>query len=152
MMRINRGLIPPAVDEQDSVRIGQGQEIFIPKIPSMRIMDLAKAIAPNLSTKIVGIRPGEKLHEVMIPSEDASRTWQYECYFVIYPYYWNTSSINTLGVYYTDAQKNYHEVDIYTLNGENGYVENYNIQKNGQTISTFKHDERTSTDDSGGMF
>lgn len=57
--------------------------------------------------------------------------------FVLYPYYWNTSSINTLGVYYTDGQ-NYHEVDIYTLNGENGYVENYLITKpDGSTISTF---------------
>ncbi len=48
--------------------------------------------------------------------------------FVLYPYYWNTSSINTLGVYYTDANNQYHEVDIYTLNGEeSGYVEDYNV-------------------------
>lgn len=48
--------------------------------------------------------------------------------FVLYPYYWNTSSINTLGVYYTDADNQYHEVDIYTLNGEeSGYVEDYNV-------------------------
>ena len=44
-----------------------GGELFVPKIPSMNIMDLAKAIAPECKTKIIGIRPGEKLHEVMVP-------------------------------------------------------------------------------------
>lgn len=72
--------------------------------------------------------------------------------FVIYPYYWNTSSINTLGVYYTDANNQYHEVDIYTLNGENGYVENYNIIKNGEIVSTFEHKDQTEVDDSGNLF
>ena len=47
----------------------QGGEIFIPKIPSMRILDLAKAIAPEAKIKVIGIRPGEKLHEVMCPSD-----------------------------------------------------------------------------------
>ena len=47
----------------------QGGEIFIPKIPSMRITDLAEAIAPGMPTKVIGIRPGEKLHEVMCPSD-----------------------------------------------------------------------------------
>lgn len=72
--------------------------------------------------------------------------------FVLYPYYWNTSSINTLGVYYTDAQGNYHEVDIYTLNGENGYVENYNIQKNGETVSAFEWNQQESMDDDNHYF
>ena len=58
--------------------------------------------------------------------------------FVLYPYYWNTSSINTLGVYYTDANNQYHEVDIYTLNGEeSGYVEDYNVyDTNNQVVTT----------------
>ena len=47
----------------------QGGEIFIPKIPSMRITDLAEAIAPSVPTKVIGIRPGEKLHEVMCPAD-----------------------------------------------------------------------------------
>ncbi len=63
----------------------QGGEIFIPKIPSMRIMDLAKAIAPNLPTKIVGIRPGEKLHEVMCPADLYYETLEYDDHYVIMP-------------------------------------------------------------------
>lgn len=63
----------------------QGGEIFIPKIPSMRIMDLAKAIAPNLPTKIVGIRPGEKLHEVMCPADLYYETLEFDDHYVIMP-------------------------------------------------------------------
>ena len=63
----------------------QGGETFIPKIPSMRIMDLAKAIAPNLATKIIGIRPGEKLHEVMCPSDIYYDTLEFDDHFVIMP-------------------------------------------------------------------
>ena len=58
--------------------------------------------------------------------------------FVLYPYYWNTSSINTLGVYYTDANNQYHEVDIYTLNGEeSGYVEDYNVYDTDNHVVTY---------------
>ena len=63
----------------------QGGETFIPKIPSMRIMDLAKAIAPNLPTEIVGIRPGEKLHEIMCPSDIYYDTLEFDNHFVIMP-------------------------------------------------------------------
>ncbi len=63
----------------------QGGEIFIPKIPSMRIMDLAKAIAPNIPTKIIGVRPGEKLHEVMCPSDIYYDTIEFKNHFVIKP-------------------------------------------------------------------
>jgi UDP-N-acetylglucosamine 4,6-dehydratase len=62
-----------------------GGEIFVPKIPSMRIMDLAKAMAPNLSVDIIGIRPGEKLHEIMCPSDDSYHTFEYQDHFVIAP-------------------------------------------------------------------
>ena len=62
-----------------------GGEIFVPKIPSMGIMDLAKAIAPDCATEIVGIRPGEKLHEVMITEDDARNTLDLEGYFAILP-------------------------------------------------------------------
>lgn len=62
-----------------------GGEIFVPKIPSINIVDLAKAIAPNIPTKIVGIRPGEKMHEVMCPSELSYDTYEYEDHFVIAP-------------------------------------------------------------------
>lgn len=63
----------------------QGGEIFIPKIPSMRITDLAKAIAPQIPTKIIGIRPGEKLHEVMCPADLYYETLEFDDHFVIMP-------------------------------------------------------------------
>jgi len=62
-----------------------GGEIFIPKIPSMRVIDLAKAMAPTLSIKIIGIRPGEKLHEIMCPADDSYHTYEYDDHFVIAP-------------------------------------------------------------------
>lgn len=63
----------------------QGGEIFVPKIPSMRVVDLAEAMAPTLDKKIIGIRPGEKLHEIMCPSDDSHLTFEFEDYFVIAP-------------------------------------------------------------------
>ncbi|MDD5593519.1 MAG: UDP-N-acetylglucosamine 4,6-dehydratase (inverting) [Candidatus Margulisbacteria bacterium] len=63
----------------------KGGEIFVPKIPSMNIMDLAKALAPECKTKIVGIRPGEKLHEVMISADDARYTKELEDCYIIRP-------------------------------------------------------------------
>lgn len=60
-------------------------EIFVPKIPSMSIMDLAKAMAPDLPTKIIGIRPGEKIHEVMITQDDARNTLELPDRYIITP-------------------------------------------------------------------
>ena len=62
-----------------------GGEIFIPKIPSMYITELAKAMAPELGQKIVGIRPGEKLHEIMCPSDDSHLTIEFDDHYVICP-------------------------------------------------------------------
>lgn len=62
-----------------------GGEIFVPKIPSVRVVDLAKALAPNLPQRIVGIRPGEKLHEVMCPADDSHLTLEFSDYYVIKP-------------------------------------------------------------------
>ena len=62
-----------------------GGELFVPKIPSMNIMDLAKAIAPEAKIEIIGIRPGEKIHEVMISSDDALNTLEFESHYVIQP-------------------------------------------------------------------
>jgi len=62
-----------------------GGEIFVPKIPSYRITDLAEAIGPGCRREIVGIRPGEKLHEEMITPTDALHTMEFEKYFVILP-------------------------------------------------------------------
>ena len=62
-----------------------GGEIFVPKIPSMNIIDLACAVAPGCRTEVVGIRPGEKLHEVLISEDDARTTLEYDDYFTILP-------------------------------------------------------------------
>lgn len=63
----------------------QGGEIFVPKIPSVRVVDLAHAMAPSLPHRIVGIRPGEKLHEIMCPSDDSHLTLEFGDHFVIKP-------------------------------------------------------------------
>ncbi len=63
----------------------QGGEIFIPKIPSMKMTELAKALAPNLPHEIIGIRPGEKLHEIMCPSDDSHLTYEFDDHYVIAP-------------------------------------------------------------------
>ena len=62
-----------------------GGEIFVPKIPSVRIFDLAKAMAPTLPQKIIGIRPGEKLHEIMCPKDDSHLTLDFDDHYVIKP-------------------------------------------------------------------
>jgi len=63
----------------------QGGEIFVPKIPSVHIVDLAKAMGPSLAVKIIGIRPGEKLHEIMCPADDSHLTVEFDDHFVITP-------------------------------------------------------------------
>jgi len=62
-----------------------GGEIFVPKIPSMRLLDMAEAICPECKTETVGIRPGEKLHEVMIPRDEARNTVEFDDHYVIKP-------------------------------------------------------------------
>jgi UDP-N-acetylglucosamine 4,6-dehydratase len=63
----------------------QGGEIFVPKIPSMYMTELANAIAPGMPHKIVGIRPGEKLHEIMCPADDSHLTLEFDDHYVICP-------------------------------------------------------------------
>ena len=62
-----------------------GGEIFVPKIPSVRITDLARAMAPELEQHVVGIRPGEKLHEIMCPADDSHLTLEFEDHYVLSP-------------------------------------------------------------------
>ena len=70
----------------------KGGETFISKIPSFKITDLAEAMAPGMKTKEVGIRPGEKLHEVMVTVEDSMTTYEYDKHFIIYPQmFWQES-------------------------------------------------------------
>ena len=72
----------------------RGGEIFIPKIPSMKIIDLVEVTAPNAEQSITGIRPGEKLHEVLITEEEARHTREFKDYYVIEPEfaYWTEST------------------------------------------------------------
>jgi UDP-N-acetylglucosamine 4,6-dehydratase len=72
----------------------KGAEIFVPKIPSMHITDMAKTLAPDARWEIIGIRPGEKLHEVMITEEEAPRTVEFDGYYIIKPQH----------VFHSDAQ------------------------------------------------
>ena len=61
----------------------QGGEIFVPKIPSFKVIDVAKVVAPDVKTEIIGIRPGEKLHEVMITEDDSMDTVEFDKYYAI---------------------------------------------------------------------
>jgi len=69
----------------EAIETMNGGELFVRKIPSMKITDLAQAMAPNIKLKEVGIRPGEKIHEVMISSEDSRSTIELEKYYIIKP-------------------------------------------------------------------
>ena len=62
-----------------------GGEIYVHKIPSMKVTDVAKTINPNAEHEIIGIRPGEKIHEVMVSEEDSASTYEYEWYYKILP-------------------------------------------------------------------
>ncbi len=72
----------------------QGGEIFVPQISSMKIVDLVKAIAPDCSVEIIGVRPGEKLHEILITTEDGRNTVEYDGLYVILPQlsWWQTQN------------------------------------------------------------
>jgi UDP-N-acetylglucosamine 4,6-dehydratase len=83
----------------DSLGRMSGGEVYIPKIPSTRILDLAQAIAPECATRIVGIRPGEKLHECMIPQDEARQTLEFDDHYLITPAlrFWTERTIGQSG-------------------------------------------------------
>jgi len=72
----------------------QGGEIFVPKIPSMRILDLVKAIAPDSEIRLTGIRAGEKIHEVLVSEDESHHTFEHDAFYVITPHHqwWRPSS------------------------------------------------------------
>lgn len=88
----------------------QGGELFVKKIPSMKVTDLAQAVSPGIRLKNVGIRPGEKIHEMMITQEDARRTTEFNNYYVVKPEFkvWGAKRINTLKGRPVDADFEYH--------------------------------------------
>lgn len=99
----------------------QGGEVFVPKIPSMRIIDLASAMAPDCDQEITGIRPGEKLHEVMIPIDEARQTLEFDDFYVIRPdfHMWKPDSTY---IYDDLTGKPVSEDFSYTSNGNNTWV------------------------------
>lgn len=100
----------------------QGGEIFVPKIPSFKVTDVAKVVAPNVPTKIIGIRPGEKLHEVMITEDDSAFTREFEGYYAILApflletdFYQKNGTPVPLGFSFTSANnKSWHTVGSFT--------------------------------------
>lgn len=83
----------------DALKRMSGGDILVPKLPSMNIMDLAKAIGPDCQIKVVGIRPGEKIHELMIPRDEGRNTREFDdCYFIQSPFSsWLHTSDTPLG-------------------------------------------------------
>jgi len=69
----------------DCINRMNGGEIFVPKIPSMKLIDLANAIAPNTKKKIIGIRPGEKIHEILLTADESRHSKEFDNYFVMEP-------------------------------------------------------------------
>ena len=108
----------------NAIRRMHGGELFVPKIPSIRVIDLAKSMAPNLPIEIIGIRPGEKLHEVMCPKDDSHLTLEFSEHFIIKPSF----SFDDINIDYSC-----------TLLGENGIqVESgfeYNSENNHHFLS-----------------
>jgi len=98
-----------------------GGEIFVPKIPSYNVVDLARAVAPNCKHKFVGIRPGEKIHEEMISTSEAINTIEFKNYFVITP----------------NPEFNYWTKESYMKKNKNGNFCKYNFSYNSQTNSKF---------------
>ncbi|MDD2731837.1 MAG: UDP-N-acetylglucosamine 4,6-dehydratase (inverting) [Candidatus Pacebacteria bacterium] len=69
----------------NSIDIMKGGEVFIPKLPSVKIIDLIKAINPELEIKVIGIRPGEKIHETLLTEEEAKHALEYDNYYIVKP-------------------------------------------------------------------
>ena len=82
-----------------ALKESKGGETYISKIPSFRIVDLAKAMLDDVIIKEVGIREGEKLHEVMVPKDESRMTYEYEKHYIIYPHFnwWNSEQFYTNG-------------------------------------------------------
>ena len=114
----------------------KGGEIFVPKIPSAKMTDVARAIAPNAQIKVIGIRPGEKLHETLISEDDGRLTLEYDTHFVIQPQFtwWGEERKNggkpvTEGFVYSsdrnDCVLGVHEIKNIVqefTNGEEGHI------------------------------
>jgi UDP-N-acetylglucosamine 4,6-dehydratase/5-epimerase len=83
----------------------KGGEIFIPKIPSMKLVDLFEAITPGVKREIMGIRPGEKIHEILLTSEEAEHAVESEKYFIVLPHDANVFNLDKYQIYYDNHRK-----------------------------------------------
>jgi UDP-N-acetylglucosamine 4,6-dehydratase len=102
-----------------------GGEIFVPKIPSVKVVDIARTLAPQLPLEHIGIRPGEKLHEVMIPKDDAHRTLAFSDHYLIEPTIqfvtpvsFETSALNESGIRVADGFEYASDQNSHWLEGE----------------------------------
>jgi len=104
-----------------SIERMQGGEIFVPKIPSFKVVDVAKVIAPEAATEIIGIRPGEKLHEVMITEDDSFYTVEFDDYYAILSpeltksdyYKKNGKKVKTGFRFSSDNNKDWHTLETF---------------------------------------
>ncbi|NIM94142.1 MAG: UDP-N-acetylglucosamine 4,6-dehydratase (inverting) [Anaerolineales bacterium] len=116
----------------------EGGEVFVPKIPSMRVIDLAKAIAPHCEIKVIGIRPGEKLHEVLVTEEEGRNTVTYDGKYVILP---------NLSYWKRRKYKNSHKVPegfIYTSDKNNEWLTIEDLRRIVYDSSLCKEDSASS--------
>lgn len=105
----------------DSLDRMQGGEIFVPKIPSFKVIDVAEVVAPGMPIKIIGIRPGEKLHEVMITEDDSNFTVEFENYYAILPpflvdsdfYSGNVNKVPSNFSYTSENNQNWHSAESF---------------------------------------
>jgi UDP-N-acetylglucosamine 4,6-dehydratase/5-epimerase len=93
----------------------RGGEVFVPRIPSMRIMDLAEAIAPDAQKQVIGIRPGEKLDEILLTKEEAAHAREFDSYFVVEPEH-------PFWLYHDDDGKKLPDGFEYTSNGNTEWL------------------------------
>ncbi|PAF41612.1 UDP-N-acetylglucosamine 4,6-dehydratase (inverting) [Helicobacter sp. 11S03491-1] len=112
-----------------------GGEIFVPKIPSMKIIDLAHALAPHLQIKIIGIRPGEKLHEVMIPKDDSHLTLEFEKFFILTPTINFQTPVNYAQTLKGEVGKSVSEGFEYSSDGNKYWLDEQTILKMSSGIS-----------------
>lgn len=104
-----------------SIERMQGGEIFVPKIPSFKVVDVAKVVAPTAKTEIIGIRPGEKLHEVMITEDDSFYTLEFDDYYAILSpelmksdyYKKNGKKVNAGFRFSSDNNKDWHTLETF---------------------------------------
>ena len=102
----------------------EGGEVFVPKIPSTKVIDLAQAIAPNAQINIIGIRPGEKLHEVLISEDEARHTIEVDNMFVVQP-----AEATWFGYSWQDKGKPLNEGFVYSSDNNSEWLDVEGIKK-----------------------